>query len=1301
MRVTTGTFLNSGAASQCEMCGRARLGLRGKRKGKRGAKGRRVNLATLSDELARRDDRKGGIFTAPLQQQHQQHLSQGERVTGQSDVMSVSPMGVGASVLAMMRKSDAVAASPREAADIATRPSDRGRGRGRGRGQGRSRGRGRSRGDRRARVEIEAPVAARNPSRETTPAPPSGVGRGRGGGYTFDIGLGLGRGAGAGRGHGTVEPVGIRFETEASVDPLVRVQGEQGPRAGGPPATNEKRAWEFVKKVTNRWEGFSVADPRAAQSRQRRKRGDDDSKDGPGGRGRGGRKAREPVRFVNTYLGASSTETSEAEDPGGSEGEGGESALSGQRGATRRGYSDEKGEGGGGAIPNEHSPDSTMYGEIDRTLETAYRFNEAEGRARWGRPQRGSVVLHVAEKPSIAEALAKAFAPDGHYTTQAAHPLHTALHTFKAPFLSAPDCTFRVTSVAGHVFRTDYEQGFESWEQTDPLLMFRAPTRKIPGAGAMLRHLSVVGEGSDYLVLWLDCDPEGENICFEVMEAVCPKLRRGRGRERRVYRAVFSSLAPVDLRRALAPPGTPGGLQRPDENVSRAVDARQILDLKMGVAFTRFQSVFLRGRFSRLSTNVVSFGPCQTPTLGFCVARQDEIEAFTPEPFWRIRAELPAPAVAADPEAGAPASARDGPRPDDSVGASTMRLEWARGRIFDKDAVVALHELAAEEAKGFAIVASVDTAPRQTSPPLPLCTTALLKAASRGLGLSPHEAMRAAENLYMSGYVSYPRTETTAYARNFDLLSVLGAHAGHPDWGDCAQRVLAEAKESGSRPRATSRGGIDAGDHPPITPVRCAQRGELSGREWRVYDFISRHFIASLMPVCAVEVRRVEFRIGSHERFVLTGTQVLDLGFTVAMTWLQPKGAPLPREFTAGDRVPLARFGVEEGATQAPDLLTEAELIERMEKHGIGTDASIATHIKGICDRGYVKLKAGRRLAPSTLGVVLAHAYAQVDPALIQPTSRAAVERELKRIAGGTAGYRAVLDHCIRSFAKKFIHFRAQSAVVSALFEARFGTTQGDGFTKDFSKCGRCRSAMQLRPGARPPTLSCATCDTTYALPPGGTIKLFSGRKCPFDGFELISFKAGGPNGIAFPVCPLCYAEPPFEDIARRTRGAGRGMACPQCRHPTCPQSEVSLGVCPCPYCRRGTMVFDPVSRPVWKVACNQCDRLVKFAQNATRVKLMRRRCETCRAREFSVHFHPNHSPLAEGELVRKGCLACDPHINATTDVVRGHLTRGGRGGRRRGGRGGGDKAPAAPDYEVQMNAAGGKSRRITKRGML
>ena len=84
------------------------------------------------------------------------------------------------------------------------------------------------------------------------------------------------------------------------------------------------------------------------------------------------------------------------------------------------------------------------------------------------------------------------------------------------------------------------------------------------------------------LVIWTDCDREGEAIGFDIIN-VCQAQKPGLD----VYRAHFSTLTREDLERAAM------NLVRPNKNLADAVNVRQEVDLRIGASFTRFQTLLL------------------------------------------------------------------------------------------------------------------------------------------------------------------------------------------------------------------------------------------------------------------------------------------------------------------------------------------------------------------------------------------------------------------------------------------------------------------------------------------------------------------------------------------------------------------------------------------------------------------------------------------------------------------------------------------------------------------------------------
>lgn len=176
--------------------------------------------------------------------------------------------------------------------------------------------------------------------------------------------------------------------------------------------------------------------------------------------------------------------------------------------------------------------------------------------------------------------------------------------------------------------------------------------------------------------------------------------------------------------------------------------------------------------------------------------------------------------------------------------------------------------------------------------------------------------------------------------------------------------------------------------------MKAATRHSLDGEAWKLYDYITRHFIATLAKDCKYLSTIVTFAI-NEEIFSLSGKTLLDPGFTTVMTWQVFENCSSKNSYNVnifqtfgkdeivpnlkeGELVPIKDVKLSEHQTSPPDYLTEAELITLMEKHGIGTDASIPVHINNICQRNYVTVISGRRLKPTTLGIVLVHGYQKV-----------------------------------------------------------------------------------------------------------------------------------------------------------------------------------------------------------------------------------------------------------------------------------------------------------------------------------
>lgn len=286
-------------------------------------------------------------------------------------------------------------------------------------------------------------------------------------------------------------------------------------------------------------------------------------------------------------------------------------------------------------------------------------------------------------------------------------------------------------------------------------------------------------------------------------------------------------------------------------------------------------------------TEVVSYGSCQFPTLGFVVERYKSIKEFIPEPFWRLVGHHK--------------------RENQQV-----QFLWQRNRLFDQDVV----DMLLDECKevGHARVINVQKKPKNRWRPVALDTVELEKLAVRKLRISAKEAMSAAERLYSQGYISYPRTETNIFPKELPLGPLVECQGNNNEWGQFAVNIMQRGGPVPKNGRKTDQA------HPPIHPLKAANRGEIA-RDWAIYELIVRHFLACVSRDATGQETNVEVNI-ADEIFKANGIIIEDKGYLEVYIYDKWTAKILPA-YQHGEILKDFDVKKEESKTSPPQLLNE------------------------------------------------------------------------------------------------------------------------------------------------------------------------------------------------------------------------------------------------------------------------------------------------------------------------------------------------------------------------------------------
>ncbi|KAF9426863.1 DNA topoisomerase [Entomortierella beljakovae] len=581
-------------------------------------------------------------------------------------------------------------------------------------------------------------------------------------------------------------------------------------------------------------------------------------------------------------------------------------------------------------------------------------------------------ILCVAEKPAMSKSLAQILS-NGQYNTRATDDQYTRNFEFSYRFPNNTIAHVVMTAVRGHLQGTDFHQNYRKWNSCAPVELFDAQIVKHTGKDLLSVERNLLQESriANQVVIWTDCDREGENIGAEIA-SVCQRENQ----RITVLRARFSSVTSAEVHRAMQNPVTL------DLRQSDAVNARIELDLRIGASFTRFQTLSFQNRFAGLLEGVISYGPCQFPTLGFVVDQYRRVENFIPESFWKLELK----------------HVKDG---------LEATFSWNRGHLFDQLACLVIYESCLEIDGPNVTVTKVK--------PLPLTTVELQKNGSKYLSIPSDEVMTAAESLYMKGFISYPRTETDQFDLKYDLMGLIEKQTHNGQWGRFAQSLVEGCYRN---PR---KGKNNDQAHPPIHPVMHSEN--LDGNEKKVYEFIARRFLACCAEDAKGNQTDVEVKIHT-ETFKTTGLIIMERNYLDVYPYDKWTGNVIPN-FVVGEVLKPTEFSMKAGATSPPTLLTESQLIALMDKNGIGTDATIAEHIKTITKREYVMRNKRDReyvFTPSTLGIALVEGYDNIglDMSLSKPLLRSQLENNLKLICSGAKTKDEVVEEAINMYRNVF-----------------------------------------------------------------------------------------------------------------------------------------------------------------------------------------------------------------------------------------------------------------------------------------
>ena len=524
----------------------------------------------------------------------------------------------------------------------------------------------------------------------------------------------------------------------------------------------------------------------------------------------------------------------------------------------------------------------------------------------------------------------------------------------------------------------------------------------IKGKAKVLSEIKRAARGADRVFLATDPDREGEAIAWHIAEEIGSS-----GGDARVRRVLFNEITKTAIQKAI---------QNPidlDRKKFDAQQARRILDRIVGYQISPL-----------LWDNVrrgLSAGRVQSVAVRLVVEREREIEAFKPEEYWTLDADL---AAALPPE----------------FTAKLWKVDGQKAELKDGETTKAL---AAEVEKAPFSVVTVDRKERRRNPPPPFTTAKLQQDAANRLGFTAKKTMTLAQRLYEGvelgdetvGLITYMRTDSVRLST--EAVDAARVHVAErygkdhlPEQPNVYKTKAKSAQEAHEAIRPSSL---------EWPPERVAPFFEAIGERdmFRLYELIWNRFVACQMVPAVYDQTTADISAG-RATFRATGSILKFPGYLAVYGAKPPEeeagaeeektenGVAEPEKkneerqlppLEAGMPLQLRQLHPDQHFTQPPPRYNESSLVKEMEQRGIGRPSTYAAILETIQEKQYVE-KIEKNFKPTHLGLLVTDELVRAFPREMDVAFTAGMEEKLDEIEDGTAGWQAVLKDFYSAFSE-------------------------------------------------------------------------------------------------------------------------------------------------------------------------------------------------------------------------------------------------------------------------------------------